>query len=292
MAARGIIGGYTNGNFGPGDPVIRQQFAKMIVGTLDLPVAEEDFPNPAVPFTDLGSDDLSKLYPHEYVAVCALNEITKGKTLTTFDPYSNITGQQVITMVVRAADNLAPGTLQEVPAGWSGQLPAGDPTHGANIKKAEYNGLLDGIRASLSIPGLAGWDTTKNATRGEVAQMLWNLIACLGETRTYETVDVQTAYERLGASPEARLVDVREPAEWAATGVPPGALLIPLAEVERRAPAELVRDKPVYLICKSGTRSRLAAETLIRLGFTEVYNVDGGIQAWLQAGLPIETYEP
>ena len=59
-----------------------------------------------------------------------------------------------------------------------GLLPAGDPTHGANIKKAEYNGLLDGIWASttIPIPGLAGWDTGANATRGEVAQMLWNLL--------------------------------------------------------------------------------------------------------------------
>jgi rhodanese-related sulfurtransferase len=96
----------------------------------------------------------------------------------------------------------------------------------------------------------------------------------------------------LSANHEAQLIDVREPTEWAATGVPPGAVLIPLAEVEGRAPAELVSDRPVYVICKSGTRSRQAAETLIRLGFTEVYNVDGGIQAWLQAGLPVETYKP
>ncbi len=81
-------------------------------------------------------------------------------------------------MVVRAADNLRPGALDEVPAGWMGLLPAGDPTHGANIKKAEYNGLLDSIWASttIPIPGLAGWDTGANATRGEVAQMLWNLL--------------------------------------------------------------------------------------------------------------------
>ncbi len=75
-------------------------------------------------------------------------------------------------------------------------------------------------------------------------------------------------------------------------GRPPGAVLIPLGEVEARAPAELAADKPVYVICNSGNRSRTASDTLIRLGFTEVYNVDGGIQAWLKAGLPVETYEP
>ncbi len=186
LADRGIIGGYTNGNFGPDDPVIRQQFAKMIVLTLALPVVEEDFPDPAVPFIDLDTDDPAKLYPHEYVAVCALNEITNGTDATHFSPTKNITRQQVITMVVRAVDNLKPGTLEAVPAGWNGVLPAGDPTHGSNIKKAEYNGLLDGIWASTTVPtpGLAGWDTTKNATRGEVAEVLAQLLYRAGTVLT------------------------------------------------------------------------------------------------------------
>jgi hypothetical protein len=83
----------------------------------------------------------------------------------------------MITMVVRAADNLAAGSLQTVPTDWSGQLSYGDATHGANIQKAEFNGLLAGIQG----PGgtLAGWNTDGNATRGEVAQMLWNLLQML-----------------------------------------------------------------------------------------------------------------
>jgi phage shock protein E len=109
---------------------------------------------------------------------------------------------------------------------------------------------------------------------------------------TYVTVDVQTAYEALSSDETAQIVDVREPDEWAETGVPPGAVLIPLAEIELRAPAELTTDGPVYVICRSGNRSRVASETLIRLGYTLVYNVDGGIKAWLEAGLPVETYTP
>ncbi len=112
------------------------------------------------------------------------------------------------------------------------------------------------------------------------------------ESATYTTVDVQTTYERLNAGEGAQLVDVREPEEWATTGVGPGSVLIPLAQVESRAPAELAADKPVYVICNSGNRSRVAADTLLRLGYAEVYNVDGGIQAWLRAGLPVETYKP
>ena len=174
LSGRGIIGGYTNGNFGPGDPVIRQQFAKMVVKTLGLTVTGSE----ACPFVDvLPGTGTDPFYPTKYVAVCAQNNITKGTDSTHFSPTLNIRRQQVITMIVRALDNLQPGTLQAVPAGWSGVLPAGDPTHGGNIKKAEYNGLLNGIRASASTSGLAGWDTTKNASRGEVAQMLHNLLS-------------------------------------------------------------------------------------------------------------------
>lgn len=108
----------------------------------------------------------------------------------------------------------------------------------------------------------------------------------------YATVDVQAAYEALSSDADAQLLDVREPEEWAETGVPQGAVLIPLAEVESRAAAELTSDRPVYVICRSGNRSRTASETLVGLGFTQVYNVDGGVTAWLDAGLPVETYEP
>ncbi len=108
----------------------------------------------------------------------------------------------------------------------------------------------------------------------------------------YVTVDVQTASEALSADAEAQLLDVREPDEWADTGVPQGAVLIPLAEVESRAAAELAPDKPVYVICRSGNRSQVASETLVGLGYTQVYNVDGGVTAWAEAGLPMETYAP
>ena len=112
------------------------------------------------------------------------------------------------------------------------------------------------------------------------------------ETTGYATVDVQAANDALSSDDAAQIVDVREPEEWAETGVPQGAVLIPLAEVESRAPAELDAGSPVYVICRSGNRSRTGSDILVGLGFTEVYNVDGGVTAWLDAGLPSETYQP
>ncbi len=108
----------------------------------------------------------------------------------------------------------------------------------------------------------------------------------------WETVDVQTAYDALGSSADAQIVDVREPDEWAETGVPEGAVLVPLGDLESQAASELKADQPVYVICRSGNRSQTGSDILVGLGFTQVYNVDGGITAWMDAGLPVETYTP
>ena len=112
------------------------------------------------------------------------------------------------------------------------------------------------------------------------------------EAAGYATVDVQTAHDAVSADQSAQLLDVREPEEWAETGVPDGAVLIPLAEVQSRAPSELDAGSPVYVICRSGNRSRTASETLVQLGFGQVYNVDGGVTAWMDAGLPVQAYQP
>ena len=115
--------------------------------------------------------------------------------------------------------------------------------------------------------------------------------ATVGDVQnSYVTLNATEAYEQLSSSAEAQIVDVREPSEWEATGVPVGAALIPLGDLETRAAAELVQDDPVYVICNSGSRSQTGSQILIDLGYGEVYNVAGGIQAWLAEGLPVESY--
>jgi uncharacterized repeat protein (TIGR02543 family) len=168
LATRGIIGGYQNGNFGPADPVQRQQFAKMIVLTGGYPASEAD----VCPFTDVPVSGASGLYPDNYIAVCAANGITMGKTATSFAPYGEITRLQVISMVVRLADKLQPGLLANAPIGilFIGTWP-NDATHGANARRAIYNGLAEGI--DLTLPG------TGAMPRGEVAQVLHNLLGKL-----------------------------------------------------------------------------------------------------------------
>jgi hypothetical protein len=165
LAKRGIIGGFEDGTFGPGAPVTRQQFAKMIVKTLDLTVTGAE----ASPFTDVtarqGSDPF---YPVNYVAVCATAGITKGATATTFKPADDITRQQLISMVTRAAGLGDPPT-DYVPPFLAAQFYPND--HYQNARKAAYAGLLD------SLQGLGqGYDFFAASSRGECAQLLFNLL--------------------------------------------------------------------------------------------------------------------
>jgi len=87
------------------------------------------------------------------------------------------------------------------------------------------------------------------------------------------------------ASKEAIILDVRELDEWQAQHIT-GAIHIPLAQVEQRL-SELAQYKhsPVIVQCRSGKRSAKAASTLQSAGFTEVYNLTGGINAWVGDGL-------
>lgn len=152
--------------------------------------------------------------------------------------------------------------------------------------------FLLGTLAAILLLGLAACGGSEKDNPAPVPTATSAEATAAQNPATYVTLDVRAAYEQVSASEDAQFVDVRQPDEWAATGVPAGARLISLAQFEQRAPAELAKDKPVYVICNSGNRSRVAAEALIRLGYSQVYNVNGGLQAWLQAGLPVEPYKP
>ena len=182
LASRGVIGGYANGNFGPGDPVTRQQFAKMAVLAGGYPVSESDI----CYFTDVPKSDASSFYPDNYVAVAAAHQITKGSSAATFSPQNHISRYQVISMVVRMADDLHPGLLATPPAQYPGTTGwKDDPIHGANARRAEYAGLLAGI--SLSVLSPYG-----DMSRGEVAQVLHHLLEKLGSSGTTTTTQPPT----------------------------------------------------------------------------------------------------
>jgi rhodanese-related sulfurtransferase len=92
---------------------------------------------------------------------------------------------------------------------------------------------------------------------------------------TYSEEPVNDYRQVLGT--DGQLVDVREPAEFAA-GTLPGATNIPLGELPSRL-SELDRDRRVVLLCRSGGRSANAAAFLANSGFADVVNLTGGMLA-------------
>ena len=136
---------------------------------------------------------------------------------------------------------------------------------------------------------------TRWSLLGALAIILLLALAACGKSNSgakIESLDAQTAYEQLSANKDAQFIDVRDANEWAATGIPTGAKPISLGQLEERAPAELAKDKPVYLICGSGLRSQSAADKLKRQGYSQLYIITGGVPAWQKAGLPVEPYKP
>ena len=89
----------------------------------------------------------------------------------------------------------------------------------------------------------------------------------------------------------AELLDVRTPGEFADAHVP-GAKLVPLDDLDAAAFLKLhAPEKPVYVLCQTGGRARKAIEKFRRAGFDNCVLIEGGTQAWLDAGLPVNRGE-
>lgn len=74
------------------------------------------------------------------------------------------------------------------------------------------------------------------------------------------------------------MIDVREAAEFAFNHIP-NAISIPLGELEERI-NELNKQDVIYVVCRTGNRSDLAAQKLTEMGFTNVINVVYGMSQW------------
>lgn len=99
-----------------------------------------------------------------------------------------------------------------------------------------------------------------------------------------QNINVREAKAKVDAS--AQVVDTAPAPDWAGGHVP-GAVNLPLLAIRSRS-GELVADKAVLFFCEDGVRSAEAAAAAIKLGFTEVYNVEGGTRAWIAAGYEVE----
>ncbi len=112
-------------------------------------------------------------------------------------------------------------------------------------------------------------DTADTAERGAVT--------LVGVARGLELV----------ADPTIRVVDVRTPEEFSEGRIERAELIDFNAAGFRERIGELDRDDTYFIYCRSGNRSGQATAIMAELGFTKVYDLDGGITAWLDAGAPV-----
>jgi len=102
---------------------------------------------------------------------------------------------------------------------------------------------------------------------------------------TVKNITPAQLQQRLATEPLI-MVDVRSPEEYAQGHIAQSRLL-PLWSLLQRA-NELPKDKPIVCVCRSGNRSMAACQQLAAQGFTNLYNLSGGVVAWHQANLPLQ----
>ena len=90
----------------------------------------------------------------------------------------------------------------------------------------------------------------------------------------------------LTAGGRARLLDVRTPSEFE-NGHITGAYNVPLDQLQEHAPELRAADGAVVLVCQSGQRAQRAEEVLRAAGMANMRVLDGGMKAWIAAGLPV-----
>ncbi|MBI3548242.1 MAG: sulfurtransferase [Elusimicrobia bacterium] len=113
--------------------------------------------------------------------------------------------------------------------------------------------------------------------------------AYVGQTKTrVRQVSVPWLHERMERKDVYFVIDVREDSEWT-QGHVPGAFHISKGVLERFIEA-LAPDtgQEIIVYCNTGSRSALAADSLQRMGYSNILSVDGGFRAWVVAGYPTE----
>ncbi len=115
--------------------------------------------------------------------------------------------------------------------------------------------------------------------------LLWPLV--MRPFRAGREVGVVEAVQLINRK-DALVIDVRDTGEYEAGHIA-GARHVPEKQLtERLKELEKFKDRALIVVCRNGVRSSVAVQVLRRGGFNEAVNLQGGIAAWEQAGMPLE----
>jgi len=121
------------------------------------------------------------------------------------------------------------------------------------------------------------------------------LAILLSVPNTFAVADIIKAESLLPAQADdlytkrkAVIIDVREDDEWNSQHIP-NAIHIPLGQLAKRLPElEQYKNSAIVTQCRTGKRSLQALKLLKSAGFTQVYNMEGGLKAWQNTGLAVQ----
>jgi len=109
----------------------------------------------------------------------------------------------------------------------------------------------------------------------------FTILSCNGQTsKNITDIDPKTFSEKITATPNAQIIDVRTPQEFASGHIDNAVNIDWLGDNFVANAEKLDKTKPVFVYCKTSNRSPQAAKKLEELGFTTIYNMQGGLLKW------------
>ncbi len=115
--------------------------------------------------------------------------------------------------------------------------------------------------------------------------VLLTVLPAFADAAVSSNLTAGEAFNLVGQSSDLFLLDVRTREEYQQARLE-GARLIPIDQFARRL-AEVPKNRPVLVYCAVGSRSAQVVNYLARQGYSEVYNLYGGIYSWQQKGFPV-----
>lgn len=102
-------------------------------------------------------------------------------------------------------------------------------------------------------------------------------------------INAQQLHQQLRQSDKPYVIDVREESEWHSTPHIPGAVHMGRGVIERDIEKVITHlDTPIVVYCSGGFRCALVAESLQKMGYSQVASLDKGLQSWHEAGFEME----
>ena len=107
------------------------------------------------------------------------------------------------------------------------------------------------------------------------------------EQKIFKSISTPEAQSLIEKNVDLLIIDVRTPQERKQVRLT-NSTLVPIGDV-MRGRLNVEKDQPLLVVCAVGGRSYIVSKALIAMGHREIYNLEGGIEAWWRAGYPVET---